>query len=248
MANLSNKVALITGASKGIGAGIAKHLASCGAQVAVNYASSKHGAEQVVAEIEKEGGKAFAIQCDISQPGEIDRLFKEVNSTLGTVDILVNNAGRFLTGPLASVDAKSYHHNFDTNVLGLLLTTQKFVEQCDSKGGSIINIGTAMIRSPMPFFLTYGASKAAQDYITKALAIELGPRNIRVNSVLPGLTETEGAIAVGAFQKESVDPIIERTPLGRTGLPNDIAPVVAFLASEEAGWVTGELLGATGGL
>lgn len=248
MTNLDNQIVLVTGASKGIGAGIAKHLGACGAHVAVNYASSKSGAEQVVKAIQDAGGRAIAVQCDISQPSEIERMFDEVNAQLGSVRILVNNAARFVTGPLASVNAQSYSYNFDTNVLGLLLTTKKFVEQFNAQSGCVINVGSAMSRSPAPYFLTYGATKAAQDYLTKALAIELGPRNIRVNAVLPGLTETEGAVAVGAFQEESVKPIIERTPLGRTGVPEDIAPVVAFLASDAANWITGELLGATGGL
>lgn len=248
MSILEGKIALVTGASKGIGAGIAKELASCGAAVAVNYATSREGADRVVAEIRSQGGKATAVQGDVSKATDVDRMFAEATSALGRIDILVNNAGRFVLGPLDTFTEETYRHNFDTNVLGLLLATKRAVAQFGPEGGAIVNIGSSITRNPTPFGLGYGASKAGVDYITKALSIELGPKKIRVNAVLPGMTETEGAHAVGAMEKEVVSSFIARTPLGRTGQPADVAKVVAFLASDDAHWVTGELLAATGGI
>lgn len=248
MTVLTGKVALVTGASKGIGAGIAKHLAACGANVAVNYATSRAGVDRVVAEIENEGGKAVAIKGDVSKTGDVERIFSEVAAALGRVDILVNNAGRFILGPLATVTEENYRQNFDTNVLGLLLVTQRAVAQFGPEGGSIINIGSSTTETPSPFGLTYGASKGAVDYITKALAIELGPKKIRINAVLPGVTVTEGATDAGGMTDEFIATVVKRTPLGRVGQPEDIALVVAYLASENARWVTGKLIAATGGL
>ncbi|MFI6080195.1 SDR family NAD(P)-dependent oxidoreductase [Streptomyces sp. NPDC051217] len=248
MTDLSGKVALVTGASKGIGVAIAKHLAACGAAVAVNYATSREGAERVVEEITGSGSQAVAVQADVSKEAEVDLMFKQVTASLGRVDIVINNAGRFLMGSLDSISEDAYRHNFDTNVLGLLLVAKAGVEQFGPEGGVIVNIASAITRAPKPSGLGYGASKAAADYITKALAIELGPRKIRVNSVVPGMVDTEGAHAVGAFAQEAVDATVARTPLGRPGQPTDIAPVVAFLSSDDAQWVTGELVGATGGL
>jgi 3-oxoacyl-[acyl-carrier protein] reductase len=248
MANLSNKVALVTGASKGIGAGIAKHLAACGASVAVNYATSREGADRVVAVIEAAGGKAIAVQADVSKTAEVERMFAEVTSKLGRVDIVVNNAGRFILGPLETVTEENYRHNFDTNVLGVLLVCQRAVPQFGPDGGSIINIGSLTTEQPNPFALTYGASKGGVDFITKALAIELGPKKIRINEVLPGVTETEGATDAGAMTEERKATVAKRTALGRVGTPEDIALVVAFLASDDARWITGRLIGATGGM
>ena len=248
MSNLTGKIALVTGASKGIGASVAKHLAKCGAAVAVSYASSIESAELVVREIVSAGGRAIAVQGDISDPQAIERIFSEVKSTLGPTNILINNAGRFVLGTLETVTPETYHQNFDTNVLGLLLTTKAAVTQFGADGGVIVNIGSALTSSPTPFTLTYGATKAAVDYVTKALAIELGPKKIRVNAVLPGPTKTEGAAASGAMTDEFVGAIVQRTPLGRAGLPEDIALVVAFLASDDARWLTGQLVAATGGL
>lgn len=248
MVNLSNKIALVTGASKGIGAGIARHLAKCGAAVAVNYATSPAGADRVVAQIEAAGGKAIPVGADVSKTAHVERMFAEVASKLGQVDIVVNNAGRFLLGPLATVTEENFRHNIDTNVLGLLLVCQQAVAQFGPDGGSIINIGSTMSELPTPFALTYGASKSAVDYITKALAIELGPKKIRVNEVLPGLIETEGAVAAGAMTEEFKASIVSRTPLGRVGTPEDVALLVAFLVSEEARWVTGRVIAASGGL
>lgn len=247
MFDLNGKTALVTGASKGIGAEIAKYLAKCGAKVAVNYATSKDGADRVVADITGNGGVAMAVQGDIGKSADVDRVFSELEAAYGPIRILVNNAARFVFGPLDSVTEETYRHNFDTNVLGLLLVTKRAVEKFSDEGGSIINIGSSLSRDPMPLLLCYGATKGAQDYLTRALATELGPRKIRVNAVLPGLTETEGAKAAGSFNPDFVGSIIERTPLGRTGKPDDIAPVVAFLASEESRWISGELIGVTGG-
>lgn len=246
--DLSGKNILVTGASKGIGAGIAKHLAACGATVIVNYATSADGAKKVVSEIASAGGKAVAIVADVSKPADVDRLFGEAAKAVGRIDVLVNNAGRFEPAPLDAVSEENFRRNFDTNVLGLIVATRKAVSQFGDQGGVIVNVGSAIVRAPMSAFLTYGASKAAADYVTKALAVELGPKKVRINSVQPGVVDTEGARAVGAFQKEFVDMVVSRTPLGRPGQPQDIASVVAFLASDAAGWLTGELIGATGGL
>jgi 3-oxoacyl-[acyl-carrier protein] reductase len=246
--SLIGKIALVTGASKGIGAGIAKELAARGAAVAVNYASSREGADRVVATIKGNGGQAVAVQGDVAFAADVDRIFQEVRSALGRVDILVNNAGVFIFGPLESVTEAVFQRQFNVNVFGLLLATQRAVAQFGPDGGSIVNIGSASSQLPSAGGAVYGATKGAVDVITKALALELGARKIRVNAVLPGLTETEGAHAVGAMNEAFVRVLIERTALGRSGTPQDIALVTAFLVSDDARWITGQLVTASGGL
>jgi len=248
MKKLTNKVAVITGASKGIGAGIAKSLAAEGASVVVNYASDKSGAEKVVAEIIAGGGKAAAVQGNVAKKEDISRLFAETTKTFGPVDVLVNNAGVYKFGAIEEVTAEEFHNQFDTNVLGLLLTTQGAVKTFNQNGGSIINIGSVVSNIAPAGSSIYTATKGAVDAITHVLAKELGSRKIRVNSINPGMVETEGTHTAGFigsdFQAET-----ERTaPLGRIGQPEDIALVAVFLASEESRWLTGETLLASGGV
>jgi 3-oxoacyl-[acyl-carrier protein] reductase len=246
--NLVGKIALVTGASKGIGAGIAKELAARGAAVAVNYASSREGADCVVAAIRDNGGRAVAVQGDVALAADVDRIFQEVTSALGRVDILVNNAGVFIFGPLESVTEAIFQRQFNVNVFGLLLATQSAVAQFGPDGGSVVNIGSASSQLPRAGAAVYGATKGAVNVITQILAVELGPKKIRVNAVLPGLTETEGAHAVGAMNEEFVSGLVDRTALGRAGTPQDIALVTAFLVSDDARWITGQLVTASGGL
>ena len=251
MSSLAGKVALVTGASKGIGTTIAKDLAAAGASVAVNYASSKAAADQVVAVIVAAGGKAVAVQGDVSKPEAIDRVIGETVAAFGRLDILVNNAGVFEFKPLEAITPEHFHHQFDINVLGLLLTTQKAVPHLEAAGGgSVVNISSSISHAPEPYGSVYSASKAAVDAITRSLAKELGPRGIRVNSVNPGMVETEGSrsLAVGnsevqAFQAQ----VAASTPLGRIAQPQDIGPVVVFLASKDSGWITGKSLLVDGG-
>lgn len=247
MSKLAGKVAIVTGASKGIGAGIAKHLAAAGASVVVNYASSREGADKVVAEITAAGGKAVAVQGDVSKQADIDRLFAETKSVYGKLDVLVNNAGVYEFAPLEAVTEESFHRQFNLNVLGLLLTTQKAVAEFGDKGGSVVNISSVAAIQPPAGASVYAATKGAVDVITKALAQELGPKKIRVNSLNPGMVETEGVHSAGFVGSDFYKQIIADTPLGRIGQPDDIGPVAVFLASDDSGWVNGEILQVAGG-
>jgi 3-oxoacyl-[acyl-carrier protein] reductase len=246
---LKGKVAVVTGASKGIGASIAQHLAAEGAAVVVNYASSKEGADRVVADIVKGGGKAVAVQADVSKQGDITRLFAESKKTLGTVDILVNNAGVYEFSPIQEVTAEHFHRLFDLNVLGLLLTTKESAKQFGPNGGNIVNISSLVSTYGVPAGSVYSATKAAVDAVTRSLAKELGPRKIRVNSINPGMVETEGLRAtVGLNEGDFRKQLEAQTPLGRIGQPVDIAPAAVFLASNDSAWITGETFYISGGL
>jgi len=248
MKKLLNKVAVITGASKGIGAGIAKSLAEAGASVVVNYASAKAGADKVVEEIVAAGGKAIAVQGDVSKAADINRLFEETTKAFGAVDILVNNAGVYKFGAIEQINEEDFHTQFNTNVLGLLLTTQGAVKNFNQDGGSIINIGSVVSSITPPGSSIYTATKGAVDAITHVLAKELGPKKIRVNSINPGMVETEGTHTAG-FIGSDFHAEAERTaPLGRIGQPDDIALVAVFLASEDSRWLTGETVSAGGGI
>lgn len=247
MSKLAGKTAIVTGASKGIGAGIAKHLAGAGASVVVNYASSKEGADKVVADIAAAGGKAVAVQGDVSKEEDIGNLFDEAIAAFGKVDILVNNAGVFEFAPIGEVTAEHFHRQFNLNVLGLLLATRKAVEVFGEDGGVVINISSGAGIDPMPGASVYSATKSAVDAISKSLAKELGPKKIRVNSLNPGMIETEGVHAAGFIGTELQQTIEAKTPLGRIGQPDDVGPVAVFLASDDSGWVTGETLRVDGG-
>jgi 3-oxoacyl-[acyl-carrier protein] reductase len=236
----------VTGASKGIGAEIAKHLAAEGASVVVNYASSKPGADRVVAAITEKGGKAVAVQADVAQQADIQRLFAEAKTTFGRLDILINNAGVYEFSPLEEITIENFHRQFDLNVLGLILTTQEAVNHFGPDGGSVVNIGSVVARMALPGSTVYSATKAAVDSITRTLGAELGSKKIRVNTVNPGMVETEGnyTAAEGSDFRKQVEQV---TPLGRIGQVDDIAPAVVFLASDDAKWVTGETLYIAGG-
>jgi 3-oxoacyl-[acyl-carrier protein] reductase len=244
---LTGKVAVVTGASKGIGAAIAVSLAAEGAAVVVNYASSKAGADKVVAAITGVGGKAITVQADVSKSADIGKLFSETKKAFGHVDILVNNAGVYEFGPLENVTEEHFHKQFNLNVLGLLLTTQEAVKHFTSAGGSIVNISSVVGRHPLPGASVYSATKAAVDAFTKSLAKELGPKKIRVNSLNPGMIETEGLHTAGFAEGDFRKHIETQTPLGRIGQPDDVAKVAVFLASDDSGWVTGETLLVSGG-
>jgi 3-oxoacyl-[acyl-carrier protein] reductase len=245
---LQNKVAVVTGAAKGIGAAIAKALAAEGAAVAVNYAADKAGADRVVAEIQAKGGRALAIQADVARPAEVKRLFVQTVEAFGAPSILVNNAGVFRFFPIEELDAEEYRRQFDTNVLGTLNASKEAVRTFDDRGGSIINLSSVVSESPAPFGSVYSATKAAVDAITGSLAKELGSRGIRVNAIAPGPVETEGFASAGLADGDFVKSRIALTPLGRIGQPDDIAEVAVFLASDAARWVTGERILASGGL
>jgi 3-oxoacyl-[acyl-carrier protein] reductase len=245
---LKGKVAVVTGASKGIGASIAKHLAEEGAAVVVNYASSRQGADKVVADITSKDGRAVAVQADLSKPADVQRLFAEAKKAFGRLDILVNNAGVYEFVPLEKVTPEHFHKHFDLNVLGLLLASQEAAKQFGSAGGSIINISSLASRSGLPNTAVYSGTKGAVDAITRALAGELGPRKIRVNSINPGLVETEGVHAGGFAEGEFRKHFETTTPLGRIGQPEDIGPAAVFFASDDSRWITGETLYITGGL
>jgi len=244
---LTGKVAVVTGASKGIGAAIATHLAAEGASVVVNYASSKTGADKVVTQITSAGGKAIAVQGDVSKQADIDRLFAETTKAYGKVDILVNNAGIYEFAPLEQITAAHFHKQFDLNVLGLMLTTQEALKHFNPAGGSIINTSSVVSTLGVLGGVVYSATKAAVDAVTRTLAKELGARNIRVNSVNPGMVETEGTHSAGIEGSEFQEKTKAATPLGRLGKPQDIAPAVVFLASADSSWITGETLYISGG-
>jgi len=245
---LAGKVAVVTGASKGIGAAIAKGLGSEGASVVVNYASDRAGAEHVVAEIEKAGGKAIAVGGSVAKSADIDALFATTKKAYGKLDILVNNAGVYTFAPLTEVTEADIERMFGTNVTGLLLATKAAVTLFPAEGGSIINIGSVASDQTPPTAVVYASTKGAVDTITKVLAKELGPKNIRVNSVNPGPVVTEGFKSAGIEGSDFEKGMLSSTPLGRIGQPNDIASVVTFLASDDAGWLTGSLIQVAGGL
>ncbi len=247
MSKLTGKVAVVTGASKGIGASIAEYLAAEGASVVVNYASSKAGADAVVSRITAKGGKAIAVQGDVSKQSDIENLFAETKKAYGKVDILVNNAGIYDFKPLENITSEHFHSLFDLNVLGLLLTTQEAVKLIGPEGGSIINISSVVGPMPVPTASVYSATKAAVDAITVSLAGELGPRKIRVNSINPGMIETEGVHTAGFIESDFRKRIEAGTPLGRIGQPADIATAAVFFASQDSGWATGQTLLLAGG-
>ena len=245
---LKGKVAVVTGASKGIGAGIAKELAAEGAAVVVNYASSKTDADNVVDKITKRGGKAIAVQGNVAKKSDVERLFATTKKAFGKIDILVNNAGVYDWSPIDEITEEQFHKQFDVNVLGLLLATQEAVKQFDSAGGNIINISSTVTSLTPPSSSVYTATKGAVDAITRTLAKELGPRKIRVNAINPGMVETEGVRAAGFDQGDLRKSVEAQTPLGRIGQPDDIAPTAVFLASSDSAWITGETLRVAGGL
>jgi 3-oxoacyl-[acyl-carrier protein] reductase len=245
---LQGQVAVVTGASKGIGAAIAEHLAAAGAAVVVNYASSKAGAEAVVGRIRQADGKTVAVQADVSKLEDVRRLFAETKKAFGKLDILVNSAGIYEFAPLEAISAEHFHKQFDLNVLGLLWTTQEAVKHFGPSGGSIINISSAVATAAPPNTSVYTGTKAAVNAITRSLAQELGPRKIRVNAINPGIVETEGVHAAGIPGSDFQRQFEAQAPLGRIGQPQDIAPAVVFLASAESAWITGESVTISGGL
>ena len=244
---LSGKVAVVTGASKGIGASIGKHLAAEGASVVVNYASSKAGADKVVSEITSSGGKAIAVQADMAKKADIERLFAETKRQFGRLDILVNNAGIYEFAPLENVSEELFHKQFNVNVLGLILATQAGVKLFDSAGGSIVNVSSVVSTLGFPNASVYSGTKGAVDSITRSLAKELGPRGIRVNAINPGMVETEGTHTAGIAESEMRQQVEAQTPLRRIGQPQDIATLATFLASPDSSWVTGETFVVSGG-
>lgn len=248
MAKLSGKVAVITGASKGIGAAIAEKLGSEGAKVVVNYARDRAGAQRVVDKIKQSGSDAVAVQADVSKLEDIRRLFAETAKSFGKVDILVNNAGVYEFRPLDVVDEEHYRRIFDLNVLGLLLTTKEAAAHMNGQGGSVINISSIASKTPAVNSSVYSATKGAVDVMSRALALELAPRKIRVNSLLPGATETEGVRALDEYKNGFEQMAVARTPLGRIGTADDIAKAALFLASDDSGWITGEELLVGGGI
>ena len=245
---LDGKVAVVTGASKGIGASIANELAAEGAAVVVNYASSKTGADKVVDEITKHGGKAVAVQGNVAKKADVERLFAAGEKAFGKIDILVNNAGVYEFGPLESATEEAFHRQFNTNVLGLILTVQEAVKHFGAECGSVINVSSVASTATPPATVIYSATKAAVDAITEVLAKELGPKKIRVNAINPGVVETEGFVSKGFSGSDFEKQAVAQTPLGRLGQPDDIAPVAVFLASPDSAWVTGETIRIAGGL
>jgi 3-oxoacyl-[acyl-carrier protein] reductase len=248
MSHLAGKVAVVTGASKGIGAAIAKGLAAAGAAVVVNYSSDQAGADRVVSEIEGQGGRAHAVQASVSVSADVKRLFDEAKSGFGSVDIVINNAAVFAFASIENVTEEEFHREFNTNVLGPILTTQEALKHFPSTGGNIVNISSVASVGPPPNSAVYSSTKGALDTLTKVLAAELGPRNIRVNTIAPGGTDTEGARTAGVVGSDWEKGMIAATPLGRFGQPDDIAKVVTFLVSEEAAWITGDRITVSGGL
>ena len=247
MGKLNNQVAVVTGASKGIGAGIAKALAAEGAAVVVNYSSSKEGADRVVAHITRNGGKAIAVQGDVSKQADITRLFSETKKAFGRLDILVNNAGIYGFSPLEDVTEELFHSHFNLNVLGLLLTTKEALKYFGDSGGSVINIGSVVSSLNLPTTSVYTGTKAAVDAITKVLSKELGLRKIRVNAINPGMIETEGVHSAGIIGSDFQKQVESQTPLGRIGQTDDISPTAVYLASSDSKYVTGETLVISGG-
>lgn len=248
MNKLKNKVAIITGASKGIGASIAKYFAAEGAKVVVNYASSKEDAQKVVKFITDNGGTAISVQGDVSKEADVTRLFEETKNAFGTLDILVNNAGIYQYAPIEDFTATSFHQQFNINVLGSLFAIQESLKLFGEKGGNIINISSEAGKTPLPTGSVYSATKAALDAITIALSKEFSGRSIRINSILPGVVETEGSRSAGFIGSDAETKLVASTPLGRTGQPDDIAKVAVFLASDDAAWITGEKISVSGGI
>ena len=248
MSDLTGKVAVVTGASKGIGAAIAKSLAAAGASVVVNYASSREGADKVVAAITSKGGKAVAVQGDVAKAADVTRIFAESNKAFGRLDVLVNNAGVYEMAPIDAITEESFHRQFNTNVLGLLLATKEAVKYFGDNGGSVINIGSVVSRITPPASAIYTGTKGAVDAITGVLSRELGPKKIRVNALNPGLVETEGTHTAGFIGSDFEKNVVETAPLGRIGQPGDIASIAVFLASDDSAWLTGEQLLAGGGV
>lgn len=248
MGKLNGKVAVVTGASKGIGAGIAKALAAEGASVAVNYSSSKADADRVVSAITSAGGKAVAIQGNVAKATDVARLFVETKAVLGSVDILVNNAGVFDFAPIENVSEEEFHRQFNINVLGPILATREAVKYFGPRGGSVINISSLVSEASVPNAVVYAATKGALDTVTRVLAKELGPRGIRVNTIAPGGVNTEGTRSLGIIGSDFEKNAIAQTPLGRLGQPEDISPIAVFLASDDSGWLTGERITASGGM
>ena len=248
MSRLTDKVAIVTGASKGIGAGIAEALGAAGARVAVNYSSDRKGAERVAQSIIDSGGEAIAIGADISLAADVARLFQEVDTAFGRLDVLVNNAGVFRFGAFAEITEESFHVHYNINVLGAILTVQQAIQRFGAEGGSIINLSSIVGSHPVAGALLYASTKGAIETLTKGLALELAPRKIRVNAIAPGHTETEGNIAARTFEGGAGAVLAGKTPLGRLGRAADIAPLAVFLASDESAWITGEVIRASGGL
>lgn len=249
MNRLKNKVAVVTGSSKGIGAAIAKHFAAEGAKVVVNYASSKEGAQKVVKAITDNGGTAIAVQADVSKEADVIRLFEETKKAYGTLNVLVNNAVSQGYEPIEQISVKAFHQSFNVNVLGPILTIQAALKLFGDNGGNIINISSGASKYPLPNASLYSSTKAALDAFTIALSKELGAKNIRINSILPGATETEGATSAGVTAGSDYEKMfIAKTPLGRRGQPEDIAKAVVFLASDDAAWITGEQISVSGGM
>jgi len=249
MSKLKNKVAVVTGASKGIGASIAKYFAAEGAKVVVNYASSKEAADKVVKEIINNGGIAISVQGDVSKEADVTRLFEETKKAFGTLDILVNNAAFQGYTPIEQVSSETFHQHFNVNVFGAILAIQSSLKLFGDKGGNIINISSGASKMPLPAASLYSATKAALDAITISLSKELGAKNIRINSILPGATETEGANSAGVTNGSEYEKMfIANTPLGRRGQPEDIAKAAVFIASDDAAWITGEQISVSGGM
>ena len=249
MKKLENKVAIVTGASQGIGAAIAKHFAAEGAKVVVNYASNKEAADKVVKNITDNGGKAIAVQADVSKEADIIRLFDETTKTFGALDILVNNAASRGYASFAQISVEDFHKSYNINVLGPILAIQASLRSFGTSGGNIINISSSASKYPLPNFSLYSSTKAALDAYTIALSKELGPKGIRINSILPGSTDTEGAASAGVTKGSDREKMfIAHTPLGRRGQPEDIAKAAVFLASDEAAWITGEQISVSGGM
>jgi 3-oxoacyl-[acyl-carrier protein] reductase len=247
MSDLTGKVAIVTGASKGIGAGIARGLGAAGASVVVNYASSREGADRAVAAITAKGGKAIAVQGDMSKAADVRRLFEETKKAFGSLDVLVNNAGVFQFDPLEAVTEDEFHREFNTNVLGPIMTTREALNYFGPNGGSVINISSVASTNPVPNSVVYSATKGAVDAVTRVLSKELGARKIRVNTIAPGGVETEGTHRIGVVGSDFEKQMVAETSLGRIGQPEDIARVAVFLASDASGWLTGERISASGG-
>ncbi len=245
---LAGKVALVTGASKGIGAGIARGLGEAGASVVVNYASDRAGADRVVAEVTRKGAKAVAVQGDVSKAADVGRMLAEAIRAFGRLDILVNNAGVYKLGPFESITEEEFHRHYDTNVLGPILAVREALKHFGPEGGTVINISSIVGAAPWPQAVLYSSTKAAVDNLTRGLALELASRKVRVNAVAPGTTESEGTSDLHLFEGDEGKKVIASTPLGRLGTPADIARVVVFLASDDSAWVTGEVIRASGGL